>query len=230
MAEKVKGRLEVEEKEGAKGPYLSALINKWHYNIFPQGEFDKFEAAKGQVVQISYNSQPRPDGGQYRNYVAGSLEIAPAEKLPETTTVPTSPDTMSKADWAEKDRLITRVAIAKSCIEAGLSHVDADKWVAWVYQKGAVNPTAKAPIDTATLTEEETSQEGALDSATGDAEAPAPIIEGIETPNDLIQWGKKLYGMTSKQVMEPIPPTKFAKLSSEALTKIAEQIALARGK
>lgn len=50
---------------------------------------------------------------------------------------------VSQPAGMSKDETITRLAIAKSCIEAGQSQHDADSWLAWVEKK----PAPDAPVD-----------------------------------------------------------------------------------
>lgn len=63
---------------------------------------------------------------------------------------PPNPNAMSKADWAAKDAHVTRLAIAKSCIESNQTLEVADLWLSWVNQKAAPahNPqTGELPYD-----------------------------------------------------------------------------------
>lgn len=55
----------------------------------------------------------------------------------QQATITASGGGMSKEDWERKDRIITRSAIAKSCIEANITDVSvANFWVNWIYQTG----------------------------------------------------------------------------------------------
>ena len=97
------------------------------YYSYDPTKIARFE--KGRTYLIEYESKPY-NGKDYHTVTAVLSSAPQAEATAQHS--PTS-DHMSKDDWAAKDRHITRVAIAKSCIEANASTDVADAWIGWIY-------------------------------------------------------------------------------------------------
>lgn len=70
----------------------------------------------------------------------GGAPMQPAPSAPQPShNVPTAPSGPSK------EETISRLAIAKSCIEAGQSQADADSWMAWVLKEPAPELAPQSP-------------------------------------------------------------------------------------
>lgn len=75
-----------------------------------------------------------PEGGQ----------VAPT---PQQAPQPAPQQAPSASQGLSKDEIITRLAIAKSCIESNQSQADADSWLAWVKQEESDVPQSPQQPD-----------------------------------------------------------------------------------
>ena len=60
---------------------------------------------------------------------------------------PTPQHDSSTSQGLSKDEIITRLAIAKSCIESDQSQADADSWLAWVKKESPVDFESSEQVD-----------------------------------------------------------------------------------
>ena len=118
-------------KSGRAVFYMAIIDPKWGYYLFKTEQQKIASENIGKRVKITYTESDKS-----RNVES----IEPVQEAPPNAP---SGDTMSKADWAKKDRIEQRGWIAKAIIEAfGVNAVTsydtlakyADFWFAWVYE------------------------------------------------------------------------------------------------
>ena len=147
------------KKDPSKGNNFCMKVSGWERTYYINKNEDKHLQDKatelvGKRVKVTWEL-----AGEYRNVSAIEPCVAPA------LNTPVSPSgEMTKEDWGLKDRRITRVAIAKSLIEAIGANENqsllinrkdalelADLWFNWVYelsQNPATKPFPSPPMAT----------------------------------------------------------------------------------
>ena len=144
--------------------------------------FDEIKALAGKNVIADYEEGANKQfpNNPYKNIIK-VVENTATPAVAESESHPTD-NGMTKEDWGLKDKRITRVAIAKSIIEArGEWEIDAcfqwaDRWFNWVYEQP---PTAPTKL-----------QEGKKSSIIGQV----PPAQGPRTPLQLIDEINSLMG------------------------------------
>lgn len=126
--------------------YASIKSNDGVYYSFDPAKIPLNTFQKGVAIDIEYTATDS-NGNTYYNIqrVRGD---APAQASGGSgASRAADPNAMSKADWAAKDAMITRSAIAKSCIEANVTDVAvAEYWLSWVLQTGKFAAGKEGPL------------------------------------------------------------------------------------
>lgn len=134
-----------EPKEGKR--YGSINADGTYYS-FDAKKIPTSTFQKGVAIDIEYVQNEQGYNSITRVRQKQQAPAAPGISGTMPTRGGTDPNAMSKADWEKKDMIITRSAIAKSCIEANITDTKvADYWLAWVLQKPTGNPGREAPQD-----------------------------------------------------------------------------------
>ena len=145
-----------EIKMGKKGNYVHIKVDGKSFNLFDSLHKKIAEENVGKAVQVNYEMSGTYTNAKAiypQNPTAPKPEIIqtptpgnnPAPPITKTNHPPThngepiKTETMSKADWQAKDRVIVRVAVAKSLIEAKrnpdeVTLIEAEEWVNWIYE------------------------------------------------------------------------------------------------
>jgi hypothetical protein len=98
-------------------------------------ELDNFQEGGSYTVEIEFNDF---NGKQYMNLAKGSALQGGQAAPQKAAGSPPMGD-------AVKQKTITRLAIAKSCIQAGADESKANFWYNWVLERKAQEPAAGAP-------------------------------------------------------------------------------------
>ncbi len=131
-------------KPGKK--YASIKSNDGVYYSFDPAKIPLSTFQKNVPIDIEYTVTDS-NGNTYCNIqrvrggVQSQASYGPPVSGPQTPRA-VDPNAMTKADWQAKDDKISRVAIAKSCIEANVNTDVADIWLAWVNQVGVFAPSS----------------------------------------------------------------------------------------
>lgn len=114
---------EPDDKNGKKYVKIVVEPSKWTYSIFQDTLKQKARSNNGAAVVVEYD-----EDGIFRTLT--DIIEKPAD-IPMPTDEPSND--MSKAEWAIKDRIISRVAIAKNFIDCGYFN-NPDEAFDWVYE------------------------------------------------------------------------------------------------
>jgi len=128
-------------KEGGGTTFVMTLENpKWTYYLFDPKLQKVAEENIGKRVKVEYNMS---QDEKFRN--VESIE-------PALEAEPTKSNGMSKEEWAIKDRIATRRAIANTLAAIGsFTEVEADRIFAWVMEeKPKERPSRSTPSEAAT--------------------------------------------------------------------------------
>jgi len=129
-----KGPCNVEINDGRK----IAAWNNEHTQLQIGSSYsaDIYSKVNGNYTNWAFSKTPNitPAGGVQQ----------PAQQTPPAQQPPQQP-APQQAPGLSKDEVISRLAVAKSCIESGKTQADADSWMAWVYKKPQQSQQPETP-------------------------------------------------------------------------------------
>lgn len=109
--------------------YGSVKTAEGKYYSYP---IEKMTFQPNSTVTVMYDEKPGSNGKVFYNIT---------DVLPDRPDVPPPAGNRNSQHYDLKDRIITRIAIAKSCIEAGgYALADAQQWLDWVEGRTKVEP------------------------------------------------------------------------------------------
>lgn len=107
-----------------ESPYASIKADGKYYS-FDTRKIRTQEFNKGEAVTVEYTEKTQDDKTFYN-----------IQRIVKDTPAAVAGNAQANARADHRDETITRLAIAKSCIEAGQNMIAADAWIEWV--KGEV--------------------------------------------------------------------------------------------